>query len=314
MMCTGMWDPQCGCDGEQYSNPCQATCVSPTPNLGSGDCTPAPEPGTPGGGGNYGGNYGGNDGSDGSSGETAGCLSFSTIGEQQIVESSAAYDRLADTNFDECQAACFLGVRNCRDVCRGPARTQQETACDMIGWASMDNECVLYSEAQLSPGQDGCGTCVVEDGVHNCCNSSEQDMLEFFQAIEPYYPVSGLPMDIDGSATIDSHDLLALLSTSELHISDLMKLLSLLNDPMNPCPASDADDCASSPCLNGGACTDSGEWFQCACGLGFEGQTCDQVAAAYQAPITGGRPFILAEKSLCASTRVGTSDWISLDL
>ena len=47
MMCTGMYDPQCGCDGEQYSNECQATCVNPTPNPGGGECPdpePAPEP------------------------------------------------------------------------------------------------------------------------------------------------------------------------------------------------------------------------------------------------------------------------------
>ena len=49
MICTGEWDPQCGCDGESYANPCQATCVNPTPIPSSGECPepePAPEPET----------------------------------------------------------------------------------------------------------------------------------------------------------------------------------------------------------------------------------------------------------------------------
>ena len=41
LMCSGMWDPQCGCDGEQYGNACEATCVSPTPNPSGGACAAA---------------------------------------------------------------------------------------------------------------------------------------------------------------------------------------------------------------------------------------------------------------------------------
>ncbi|MGB0592077.1 MAG: PKD domain-containing protein, partial [Myxococcota bacterium] len=35
------------------------------------------------------------------------------------------------------------------------------------------------------------------------------------------------------------------------------------------------DDCADSPCLNGGTCTDGVASFTCACAAGFEGETCD---------------------------------------
>ena len=36
----------------------------------------------------------------------------------------------------------------------------------------------------------------------------------------------------------------------------------------------DIDECASSPCANGGACTDGADDYTCSCAAGFEGDTC----------------------------------------
>ena len=36
----------------------------------------------------------------------------------------------------------------------------------------------------------------------------------------------------------------------------------------------DVDECASSPCVNGGSCTDALAGFSCACAPGYDGLTC----------------------------------------
>jgi len=36
----------------------------------------------------------------------------------------------------------------------------------------------------------------------------------------------------------------------------------------------DIDNCASSPCANGGTCTDGVNDFTCTCAAGFQGKTC----------------------------------------
>ena len=36
-----------------------------------------------------------------------------------------------------------------------------------------------------------------------------------------------------------------------------------------------SDDCASTPCQNGGTCTDSVGTFQCVCKLGYDGKMCE---------------------------------------
>ena len=38
----------------------------------------------------------------------------------------------------------------------------------------------------------------------------------------------------------------------------------------------DIDECASSPCLNGGTCTDAINSFTCHCGSGYTGDICEQ--------------------------------------
>ena len=38
---------------------------------------------------------------------------------------------------------------------------------------------------------------------------------------------------------------------------------------------SDIDDCANSPCLNGGTCTDGVNSYQCTCIAGFNGANCE---------------------------------------
>jgi len=38
-----------------------------------------------------------------------------------------------------------------------------------------------------------------------------------------------------------------------------------------------ADACFSSPCLNGGQCTNNGNSYQCACPPAFSGNNCDKV-------------------------------------
>ena len=39
---------------------------------------------------------------------------------------------------------------------------------------------------------------------------------------------------------------------------------------------SDIDECASSPCLNGGQCIDQINSYTCSCALGWTGTRCDQ--------------------------------------
>lgn len=38
----------------------------------------------------------------------------------------------------------------------------------------------------------------------------------------------------------------------------------------------DEDECASSPCKNGGTCTETAGGFTCTCQKGFKGKHCDQ--------------------------------------
>lgn len=42
-----------------------------------------------------------------------------------------------------------------------------------------------------------------------------------------------------------------------------------------PCTAPPTDPCASSPCENGGTCTEYRDSFECVCAIGYTGHTCD---------------------------------------
>ena len=52
-------------------------------------------------------------------------------------------------------------------------------------------------------------------------------------------------------------------------------LLSLLQFDDNPNSFVDVNECASSPCRNGGTCQDEVDGFTCRCTDGYEGDVCE---------------------------------------
>jgi len=47
-----------------------------------------------------------------------------------------------------------------------------------------------------------------------------------------------------------------------------------------PTCAIEQDECETSPCQNGGTCLDQINMFECECGTGWTGPTCDEVSTS----------------------------------